>query len=71
MQRVAMLCQHPDLAAAIRATTPFGTPRQGQATGSPTGSPMAFPTADQPEHRQSTRERVHAVHATTTSVSHG
>eukprot|EP00959_Pyramimonas_sp_CCMP1952_P416892 8734190-Pyramimonas_sp.AAC.1 len=53
MQRVAMLRQDPDLAAAASATTPFGTPRQDQATG----SPMAFPTADQPGHRQSAREQ--------------
>eukprot|EP00959_Pyramimonas_sp_CCMP1952_P384674 8062083-Pyramimonas_sp.AAC.1 len=51
------LRQRPDQAAPMRATSPFGTPRQGQATGCPTSSPIAAPTTDQPGHRQSAREQ--------------
>eukprot|EP00959_Pyramimonas_sp_CCMP1952_P094773 1982411-Pyramimonas_sp.AAC.1 len=57
MQRMAILRQHPDLAAAIRATTPLGTPRQGQPTTGPGSSPMAAPTTDQPGRRQSALEQ--------------
>eukprot|EP00959_Pyramimonas_sp_CCMP1952_P451570 9454622-Pyramimonas_sp.AAC.4 len=45
MQRMAMLLQQPDMAAAARAATPFGAPVQGQAISSLTSSPIAAPTA--------------------------
>eukprot|EP00959_Pyramimonas_sp_CCMP1952_P050419 1053620-Pyramimonas_sp.AAC.1 len=54
---MALLRQHPDPAAAIAATTPFGILRQGRTIGSPARSPMAAQTTDPSGHKVSTVEQ--------------